>query len=146
MFVTPCDAVVVYSTGYDNDDVGGREHARAGQGAADTVLILVGLSMIGARRAHPDMDTTAGGSLLPPATMPIHVETKHIAPTDPTLPALALQATHLIDSYMVWIGFTDVPEENVQLAPLRGSLVKDWACAMPPSSVRRLGSDNEHCA
>ncbi|KAF7792345.1 hypothetical protein EIP86_003381 [Pleurotus ostreatoroseus] len=66
--------------------------------------------------------------------MPIHVETKYIAPADSTLPALALQATHLVNSYMIWIGCTDVPEESVQLAPLRGSLAKDWACAMPPSS------------
>ena len=84
----------------------------------------------------------AGGSLLPPALMPIHVEPKYIAPADSTLPALALQATHLVNSYMIWIGCTDVPEESVQLAPLRGSLAKDWACAMPPSSVRPLGPDS----
>ena len=78
-------------------------------------------------------------SFLSSATMPIQLETKYIQPADPSLPPLALQVTHLVGSYMIWIGTTDEAEENVRMAPTRGSLVRDWACAMPPTSVRMLG-------
>jgi len=64
---------------------------------------------------------------------PIHVRVKYIAPAHPALPPLALQITALTGSYMVWIGTTEESEENVHLAASRGSLLRDWACAMPPS-------------
>lgn len=61
----------------------------------------------------------------------ISVSSRYIAPTDPSLPALALQITSLVDSYMIWIGATNQPPESVQNAARSGSLCRDWACAMP---------------
>ncbi|KZP18726.1 hypothetical protein FIBSPDRAFT_791626 [Athelia psychrophila] len=63
----------------------------------------------------------------------ITVETKYLPPSEPSLPALALQITSLVGSYMLWIGTTDPaagPDAAAQ-APLHGSLARDWACAMP---------------
>ncbi|KAL4248348.1 hypothetical protein ABKN59_008075 [Abortiporus biennis] len=70
----------------------------------------------------------------PPPVTNIHVQTKYIPPTQPALPPLAVQVTSLIGSYMVWVGVTEEPAENVHLAPVQGFLLKDWACAMPPSN------------
>ena len=76
-------------------------------------------------------------SRLPPepafATMQprIRVETRYFPPAEPALPALALQITRLVNTCMLWVGTTEVEAENVQKAPLQGSLSKDWACAMP---------------
>ncbi|KAH7888493.1 hypothetical protein F5I97DRAFT_1853015 [Phlebopus sp. FC_14] len=64
----------------------------------------------------------------------IGVRAQHISPSEASLPALGLHITSLVDSYMVWIGVTEEPPETVQNAPRSGSLCKDWACAMPPSS------------
>ncbi|KAH9839478.1 uncharacterized protein C8Q71DRAFT_749653 [Rhodofomes roseus] len=61
----------------------------------------------------------------------ITVETKLVPPSDPTLPALAVQVTRLLDSYMLWIGTTDEAAEDVQNALLQGHIARDWACAMP---------------
>jgi proteasome assembly chaperone 4 len=44
--------------------------------------------------------------------------------------------TCLADSYMLWIGATEEPEDNVGHATLRGHLGEDWAVAMPPWNVR----------
>jgi len=60
----------------------------------------------------------------------ISVETKYIASSDSALPALALQVTRLVDSYMIWVGTTEESAEEVHKAPLHGCLSKDWACAM----------------
>ncbi len=68
----------------------------------------------------------------------VHVQTKYVPPSDPALPALALQITQLVGSYMIWVGSTEHPADKVEIAPLQGSLLRDWACAMPPSNVRRL--------
>ncbi|KIJ19173.1 hypothetical protein PAXINDRAFT_69942 [Paxillus involutus ATCC 200175] len=57
--------------------------------------------------------------------------TRYIPPPEPTLPALALHVTSLVDSYMLWAGVTEEPPETVQNAPRSGSLCRDWACAMP---------------
>ncbi|KAI0093030.1 hypothetical protein BDY19DRAFT_989714 [Irpex rosettiformis] len=65
----------------------------------------------------------------------IQVYTKYVPPSERTLPALALQITQLVGSYMVWVGITDEPAEKVDIAPSQGFLLKDWACAMPPTSV-----------
>ena len=65
----------------------------------------------------------------------ISVETKRVPPSDPTLPPLALQVTQLLDSYMLWVGTTEEPAEDVQHASLHGHLARDWACAMPASKV-----------
>lgn len=65
----------------------------------------------------------------------INVYTKYIPPSEKTLPALAVQITQLIGSYMVWVGTTDEPAENAQIAPSQGSLLRDWACAMPAIQV-----------
>ncbi|KAI0733148.1 hypothetical protein C8Q72DRAFT_814459 [Fomitopsis betulina] len=65
----------------------------------------------------------------------IVAETKFVPPSDPTLPALALQVTRLRDSYMLWIGTTEESAEDVQNAPLQGHLARDWACAMPANKL-----------
>lgn len=80
------------------------------------------------------MSTVANGG--------IHVETKYLPPDQPHLPALSLQVTQLVSSYMVWIGATEESAENANLAPLRGFLLRDWACAMPPSE--NVSSDMGH--
>ncbi|KAH0827369.1 hypothetical protein J3R83DRAFT_4018 [Lanmaoa asiatica] len=61
----------------------------------------------------------------------IEVRTKYIAPTEATLPALGVHVTRLVDSYMIWVGVTEETAETVEDAPRRGSLCRDWACAMP---------------
>ncbi|KAH9935531.1 uncharacterized protein B0H18DRAFT_976134 [Fomitopsis serialis] len=73
----------------------------------------------------------------------ITVETKLVSPPDPTLPALAIQVTRLLDSYMLWIGTTDETAEDVHSAPLQGHLARDWACAMP---VRNLSANTPPAA
>ncbi|KAJ3473505.1 hypothetical protein NLI96_g12970 [Meripilus lineatus] len=62
----------------------------------------------------------------------MHVESKYIPPSQRSLPALALQITQLSGSYMVWIGTTTCTTETVDKAAMQGSLLRDWACAMPP--------------
>jgi len=61
-------------------------------------------------------------------------EIKYFAPSDANLPALVLQITRLVGSYMLWIGTTDVQPENAEAAVSRGRLCQDWACSMPPTS------------
>ncbi|KAF8549229.1 hypothetical protein OG21DRAFT_1393525, partial [Imleria badia] len=63
----------------------------------------------------------------------ISVRTRYIPPAEAGLPALAVQITRLVDSYMVWVGVTEETAETVENAPRSGSLCKDWACAMPPT-------------
>ncbi|KLO05748.1 hypothetical protein SCHPADRAFT_838956 [Schizopora paradoxa] len=63
-------------------------------------------------------------------------ESKFFASSDASLPPLVMQITHLVGSYMIWIGTTDVQPENMEAAISRGRLCQDWACAMPPTSVR----------
>lgn len=65
----------------------------------------------------------------------ISVKTKYLPSSEQSLPALALQVTRLVNSYMLWIGTTDVSPEDISKAPLQGSLARDWACAMAPSTV-----------
>ncbi|KAI0048261.1 hypothetical protein FA95DRAFT_1491159 [Auriscalpium vulgare] len=66
---------------------------------------------------------------------PIRVETRYVSPAGQFLPALVLQATVLVDSYMLWIGATNESEENAKVTPLQGTLARDWACAMPPGKA-----------
>ena len=66
----------------------------------------------------------------------ISVETRHISPSDSSLPALALQVTRLVDSYVLWIGTTELLPDEVQKAPLYGRFARDLACAMPAVDVR----------
>lgn len=61
----------------------------------------------------------------------IHIHTRYIPPSEPALPALAIQTTRLVDTYMLWVGTTELEAEEVRNAPLHGCLAKDWACAMP---------------
>ncbi|KAI0823755.1 hypothetical protein BC628DRAFT_1383201 [Trametes gibbosa] len=61
----------------------------------------------------------------------IQVDTQYFPSAEHALPALAVQTTRLVDSYMLWVGTTDVEPDQVGTAPLQGSLAKDWACAMP---------------
>ena len=68
--------------------------------------------------------------------MPIRTETRYFPPPDDVLPALVLQITELVDSYVLWIGPTDESQENAQRAPEKGNLCRDWACAMAPLPVR----------
>ncbi|KAG2356444.1 hypothetical protein BDR07DRAFT_1473755 [Suillus spraguei] len=66
----------------------------------------------------------------------IFVTSRYVAPSDPSLPALALQITSLVGSYMIWVGVTNQPPESVQNAARSGVLCRDWACAMPASPGR----------
>jgi hypothetical protein len=66
----------------------------------------------------------------------ISVETKYFPSSGASSPALALQVTCLVDSYMLWIGVTEEVEENASRAILQGHLGKDWAVSMPPWKVR----------
>ncbi|KAG2153784.1 uncharacterized protein EDB93DRAFT_1223906 [Suillus bovinus] len=61
----------------------------------------------------------------------ISVTSKYVAPSHPSLPALALQITSLVGSYMIWVGATNQPPESVQNATRSGVLCRDWSCAMP---------------
>ncbi|KAH0827297.1 hypothetical protein J3R83DRAFT_3920 [Lanmaoa asiatica] len=72
----------------------------------------------------------------------IEVRTKYIAPAEATLPALGVHITRLVDSYMIWVGVTEETAETVEDAPRRGSLCRDWACAMPstPGSAASVGN------
>lgn len=70
--------------------------------------------------------------------MGISVETKYFPSSGASSPALALQVTCLVDSYMLWIGVTEELEENASNAILQGHLGKDWAVSMPPWKVRNL--------
>ncbi|EGO25257.1 hypothetical protein SERLADRAFT_465133 [Serpula lacrymans var. lacrymans S7.9] len=75
-----------------------------------------------------------------PSRPTISVQTKYIPASDPSLPALALRTTVLVDSYMLWIGTTEGSPEDAQTAPLQGTLARDWACAMPaPNGSPSLG-------
>ena len=68
----------------------------------------------------------------------ITTEIRHFPPLEDSLPAIVIQVTSLVNSYMVWIGTTDRRPEDIQKVPLEGNLCRDWACAMPPVSVRVL--------
>jgi len=73
----------------------------------------------------------------------ISVETKYFPSSGTSLPALALQVTCLVDSYILWIGVTEELEENASRATLQGHLGKDWAVSMPPWKVRNSGNENK---
>ncbi|KAF8270281.1 hypothetical protein EI94DRAFT_1571848 [Lactarius quietus] len=62
----------------------------------------------------------------------IRIETKYFPSSRPSAPALVVQVTCLADSYMVWVGVTEEPEEKAGSATLQGHLGKDWVVAMPP--------------
>lgn len=66
----------------------------------------------------------------------ISVETKYFPSSGVSSPALALQVTCLVDSYMLWMGVTEELEENSNRATLQGHFGKDWAVSMPPWKVR----------
>lgn len=65
----------------------------------------------------------------------IETEIKYFAPSEEGMPALVLQITRLVNSYMFWIGATEERPEDAPKAVLHGYLCRDWACAMPPISV-----------
>lgn len=62
----------------------------------------------------------------------IETKIRYFDSADESLPALVLQQTCLVDSYMLWIGTTDKRPEEAELVPASGNLCVDWACAMPP--------------
>lgn len=72
----------------------------------------------------------------------IETEIKYFPPTDEGTPALVMQITHLVNSYMFWVGVTEERAEDAPRAVLQGNVCCDWACAMPPISV----SDQDNCA
>ncbi|KAI0031745.1 hypothetical protein K488DRAFT_51444 [Vararia minispora EC-137] len=65
--------------------------------------------------------------------MTIRVETGYQPPSTDGIPALALQAICLVNSYMLWIGITE--EDGPDAAIAAGKLTADWACAIPPIGV-----------
>ena len=66
--------------------------------------------------------------------MTIRLETRYVPASNDGLPALALQATCLVNSYMLWVGAT--AEKDAERAASAGRLAADWACSMPPIAVR----------
>jgi hypothetical protein len=76
-----------------------------------------------------------------PAMTVISVETKYFPSSRPSSPALVVQVTCLANSYMVWVGVTEGPEENAGGATSQGHLGKDWVVAMPPWKVRAHGME-----
>ncbi|TFY74332.1 hypothetical protein EWM64_g9680 [Hericium alpestre] len=67
----------------------------------------------------------------PPPSPAIHVSSHRIAPASPTAPTLVVQVTHLVDSYMLWVGVADEPHVPEEQVIRNGHLARDWACAMP---------------
>lgn len=88
-----------------------------------------------------DLDVRAKPGLRPPI-MSVHVETRFQPPQEEGIPAIALQITCLVNSYMLWAGATG--EEDAESAVTAGRLVADWACAMPPISVWQLFFSWDH--
>lgn len=66
---------------------------------------------------------------------PITITTRYLASKTPGLPALVLQVTQLVDSYMVWVGISDGGPEAKERTVAQGQLCRDWAVAMPPRPV-----------
>lgn len=89
------------------------------------------------RQARSTSATDCSGVVASLVPSMITTETRYFAHQDESIPAVAVQVTTLVNSYMVWIGTTDRQPEQVQRAPSEGNLCRDWACAMPPLSVRR---------
>lgn len=69
----------------------------------------------------------------------IETQLRYFQPQDDASPALVVQVTRLVDSYMLWVGPSSARSaedvEAVNATPQNGSLCRDWACAMPPLSV-----------
>ncbi|KAF9010539.1 hypothetical protein BDQ17DRAFT_1387772 [Cyathus striatus] len=70
-----------------------------------------------------------------PSESSISVKTEYVPSSNPSLPALTIQVTKLVDSYMVWVGVAEGGPEGMQMSVLRGNLCKDWACAMPAKTA-----------
>lgn len=66
----------------------------------------------------------------------VTVHNQYLPPTKPSSPALAVQVIQLVESYMIWVGTTNVMAEDVDKATLHGKLCKDWACAVPGKDYR----------
>lgn len=81
------------------------------------------------------MFSQLSGEELPMVGSWINVQTRYVAPSEPSLPALAVRTTRLVDTYMLWVGTTDQAQDEVENAPSQGFLARDWACAMPPRDV-----------
>ncbi|VDC06948.1 unnamed protein product [Peniophora sp. CBMAI 1063] len=62
----------------------------------------------------------------------VNIETRFQPSQGDGIPAIAVQVTCLVNSYMIWAGATG--EEDATSAVKAGRLVADWACAMPPRS------------
>lgn len=68
------------------------------------------------------------------------------------IPAIIIQVTELVRSYMIWMGTTDADVADAsdldtieRLVAAQGSLAKDWACVMPPVAVRELFLELGEC-
>jgi proteasome assembly chaperone 4 len=81
------------------------------------------------------MASSASATTSSETTSPVSVTVVHVPPTEPGIPALAVQTTLLTGSYMLWVGIAGDTPEEVEAAPLQGALARDWACAMPPVNV-----------
>lgn len=69
------------------------------------------------------------------AAPPISITTRYLESKTPGLPALVLQVTSLVDSYMVWVGISSAGPEAKERTVAQGLLCRDWAVAMPPRPV-----------
>ncbi|KAA1474209.1 hypothetical protein DENSPDRAFT_781510 [Dentipellis sp. KUC8613] len=67
----------------------------------------------------------------------IQVTTHHVPPTAPSEPAFVIQVTHLVGSYMLWIGTAERSGASAEQIMRSGHLARDWACAMPPNLALR---------
>jgi hypothetical protein len=82
---------------------------------------------------------------MPTTSSPLWPKSFAFEATANGMPAIIIQITELLQSYMIWVGainadITPSSETNIieQLAATRGSLATDWACAMPRLAVSAM--------
>lgn len=61
----------------------------------------------------------------------VTIYTEYVAPSQAGMRGVAIQVIELVDSYMIWMGGTELPPEEVGKAIGQGRLCKEWACGVP---------------
>jgi len=75
----------------------------------------------------------------------IDVQTKILPSNDPASPPLVLRVTKMVNTYMLWIGIASKNDEvDGDRVVSEGKLCRDWACAMPPRTVRTNVAHYDH--